>query len=126
MLSSAEVFRLDRGRLRASFDRASTGYESAAGLQARVAAELLERLGVFAFAPRVVLDLGAGTGRVTRELKRRYRRALGIALDLAPGMLREARRHQQGWRRFGRGCAAPRRLPPPRAGADWGFAGPVR
>src|SRR5256885_6268575 len=105
MLSSAEVFRLDRGRLRASFDRASTGYESAAGLQARVAAELLERLGVFAFDPRVVLDLGAGTGRVTRELKRRYRRALVIALDLAPGMLREARRAQQGVPPLQRVCA---------------------
>lgn len=111
MLKPEEVFRLDRGRLRASFDRASAGYESAAGLQARVAAELLERLAVFAFAPSVVLDLGAGTGRVTRELKRRYRRALVIALDLAPGMLREARRHQQWWRRFERVCADALRLP---------------
>jgi len=111
LLKPEEVFRLDRGRLRASFDRASAGYESAAGLQARVAAELLERLAVFAFVPSVVLDLGAGTGRVTRELKRRYRRALVIALDLAPGMLREARRHQQWWRRFERVCADALRLP---------------
>ena len=44
MLEAREVFRLDRARLRASFERASAGYESAAGLQARVAAELLERL----------------------------------------------------------------------------------
>jgi len=56
------------------------------------------------------LDLGAGTGRVTRELKRRYRGALVIALDLAPGMLREARRHQQWWRRFERVCADALRL----------------
>jgi malonyl-CoA O-methyltransferase len=111
LLKPGEVFRLDRGRVRASFDRASASYESAAGLQARVAAELLERLAVFAFEPRVVLDLGAGTGRVTRELKRRYRRALVIALDLAPGMLREARRHQQLWRRFERVCADALRLP---------------
>ena len=111
MLKSGEVFRLDRAGVRASFDRASASYESAAGLQARVAAELLERLAVFAFAPGVVLDLGAGTGRVTRELKRRYRRALVIALDLAPGMLREARRHQRLWRRFERVCADALRLP---------------
>lgn len=111
MADPGGIFRLDRAGVRASFDRASAGYESAAGLQARVAAELLERLAVFAFEPGVVLDLGAGTGRVTRELKRRYRRALVIALDLAPGMLREARRHQQWWRRFERLCADALRLP---------------
>jgi len=122
VLKSAEAYRLDRGRLRASFDRASAGYESAAGLQARVAAELLERLALFALEPRVVLDLGAGTGRVTRELKRRYRRALVIALDLAPGMLREARRHQQWWRRFERVCADALRLPLADASVDVVFS----
>ena len=122
MLKRGEVLRLDRGRLRAAFDRASASYESAAGLQARVAAELLERLAVFAFAPGVVLDLGAGTGRVTRELKRRYRRALVIALDLAPGMLREARRHQQWWRRFERVCADALRLPLADASVDIVFS----
>ena len=111
MAEAGEAFRLDRARLRASFDRASASYESASGLQARVAAELLERLAAFEFAPAVVLDLGAGTGRVTRELKRRYRRALVTALDLSPGMLREARRHQLPWRRFERVCADAMRLP---------------
>ena len=116
------VFRLDRAGVRASFDRASASYESAAGLQARVAAELLERLAVFAFAPGVVLDLGAGTGRVAHELKRRYRRALVIALDLAPGMLREARRHQQLWRRFERVCGDALRLPLADASVDVVFS----
>jgi len=116
------VFRLDRAGVRASFDRASASYESAAGLQARVAAELLERLAVFAFEPGVVLDLGAGTGRVTRELKRRYRRSLVIALDLAPGMLREARRHQQWWRRFERVCGDALRLPLADASVDVVFS----
>jgi malonyl-CoA O-methyltransferase len=115
---SADAFRLDRPRLRAAFDRASAGYEAAAALQARVSAELLGRLAAFEFAPRVVLDLGAGTGRVTRELKRRYPRALVIALDIAPGMLREARRHQGLWRRFARVCADALRLPLTAASVD--------
>jgi malonyl-CoA O-methyltransferase len=117
-----DVLRLDRGRLRAAFDRASAGYEAAAGLQARVAAELLERLTAFEFAPRVVLDLGCGTGRVTRELRRRYRRALVIALDLSPGMLREARRNQPLWRRFARLNADALRLPLADASVDLVFS----
>jgi len=116
------VFRLDRARIRASFERASAGYESAAGLQAQVSAELLERLAAFGFEPRTVLDLGSGTGRVTRELKRRYPRALVIALDLAPGMLREARRHQHLWRRFARVCGDGLRLPLRDASVDLVFS----
>jgi len=122
VVEARELFELDRVRLRAAFERASAGYESAASLQARVGAELLERLAAFAFEPRVVLDLGAGTGRVTRELKRRYPRALVIALDLAPGMLREARRHQHWWRRFERVCADALRLPLADASVDLVFS----
>ncbi len=118
MSEAEKIFRLDRARLRASFERASAGYESAAVLQARVSAELLERLAAFSFSPAVVLDLGAGTGRVTRELKRRYRRAQVIALDIAPGMLREARRHQGLWRRFARVCGDALRLPLASASVD--------
>jgi malonyl-CoA O-methyltransferase len=105
------AFQLDRARLRASFERASRSYEAAAGLQAQVAAELLERLELLRLAPQVVLDLGSGTGRITGELKRRYPRACVIALDLAPGMLREARRHRWPWRRFERVCGDALRLP---------------
>jgi malonyl-CoA O-methyltransferase len=111
MLEPRGPFHLDRARLRASFDRASASYEAAASLQARIAAELLERLELFRFAPGVVLDLGSGTGRATRELKRRYPHARVIALDIAPGMLREARRHQWPWRRFDRVCGDALRLP---------------
>jgi malonyl-CoA O-methyltransferase len=117
-----DAFRLDRERLRAAFDRASAGYEAAAALQARVSSELLERLAAFDFSPRVVLDLGAGTGRATRELKRRYPRALVIALDLSPGMLREARRHQRPWRRFARVCADALALPLAEASVDLVFS----
>jgi malonyl-CoA O-methyltransferase len=105
------AFQLDRARVRASFARASAGYEAAARLQVRVADELLARLGEFRFAPRVVLDLGAGTGRVTRELRRRYPRSQVVALDIAEAMLREARRHLRPWRRFARVCADALRLP---------------
>jgi malonyl-CoA O-methyltransferase len=114
----SEAFRLDRPGVRAAFDRASANYEAAAVLQARVADELLNRLELFKFVPGVVLDLGAGTGRMTSDLKRRYRRALVVALDLAPGMLREARKHQQLFRRFERVCGDAMRLPLADASVD--------
>jgi malonyl-CoA O-methyltransferase len=117
-----EVFQLDRPGVRASFDRASASYEAAAVLQSRVADELLGRLDVFKFQPQVVLDLGSGTGRGTSELKRRYRRALVVALDIAPGMLREARRHQHLFRRFDRICADALRLPLATASVDIVFS----
>jgi malonyl-CoA O-methyltransferase len=116
------AFRLERRLVRAAFERASAGYEPAATLQARVSTELLERLTPFGFAPRALLDLGAGTGRVTRQLRQRYRGALVIALDLSPGMLRVAARHQRPWRRFARVCGDALRLPLASASLDLVFS----
>jgi malonyl-CoA O-methyltransferase len=48
---------------------------------------------------------------MTGELKRRYKRATVVALDIAPGMLREARKHFGVFRRFERVCGDVRRLP---------------
>jgi malonyl-CoA O-methyltransferase len=106
-----DAFQLDRPGIRTSFDRASARYEAAAVLQARVGEELIGRLELFKFQPKVVLDLGAGTGRGSEELKRRFRKSLVVAVDMAPGMLREAQRHQHLFRRFERVCADAMRLP---------------
>ena len=120
--SLPDSFQLDRAGVRAAFDRASATYEATAVLQSRVADELLSRLEPFDFRPQVILDLGAGTGRATTELKRRYRRSLVIALDLAPGMLRQAARHQSLFRRFERVCADAARLPLESASVDIVFS----
>jgi malonyl-CoA O-methyltransferase len=117
-----EDSRLDAAGVRKSFDRASTEYEAAAVLQARVADELLQRLAFFHLTPQVIVDLGAGTGRATAELKRRYRSATVVALDLAPGMLRVARRHQRWLRRFERVCGNVLRLPFADASVDIAFS----
>lgn len=106
-----DAFRLDRPGIRASFDRASSHYDEAAVLQVRVNAELMDRLELFKFQPQVVVDLGSGTGQGAEELKRRYRRSLVVAMDMAPGMLREAQRRQRLFRRFERVCGDAMRLP---------------
>ncbi len=96
------VFGLDRRAITRAFDRASGSYDDAAELQKRVRGELLVRLDELAVAPHSVLDLGAGTGHGSRELKHRYPRALVVAADIAPGMLERARQQSRWRRRFDR------------------------
>jgi malonyl-CoA O-methyltransferase len=116
------LVRLDRGQVRRAFDRASSHYDGAAVLQGRVRTELLARLDLVKLQPAVVVDLGAGTGSASRELRQRYRRALVVALDIALGMLRQARRHSRPWRRFERVCADASRLPLRDASVDLVFS----
>ena len=106
-----DPFLIDGRRVRRSFGRAARGYDSAAMLQARVRAELLERLDVVRLEPAAVLDLGAGTGHASLALKRRYRGSQVVALDLSPGMLAEAGRRQTLLRRFRRVSADAAALP---------------
>jgi len=81
-----------------AFGRASGSYDAAARLQGIVRDELLSRLEGLPVEPTVVLDLGAGTGLATEPLKRRYRKAQVIAMDLADSMLRATRQRSRFWR----------------------------
>ena len=84
---------------------------SGARLQARVGAELLERLQFFRLQPRVIVDLGCGAGAGAAALKRRYPRARVLAIDSAFEMTREAHRQRRFWRRYACLCADGRALP---------------
>lgn len=97
-----KVFELDRRAVARAFDRASGSYDAAAALQERVRNELLGRLDELKVQPRAVLDLGAGTGHASRALKRRFPKALTVAVDIAPGMLERARAQSRWLRRFER------------------------
>jgi malonyl-CoA O-methyltransferase len=97
-MAELDAFRLDKRRLRATFNRAARGYDEAATLQHEVAERMQERLDLIRLTPRTVLDVGAGTGHGSFSLLRRYRRASVLALDLASEMLREIRR-RSGWLR---------------------------
>jgi malonyl-CoA O-methyltransferase len=107
----SDEFFLDPRTVRRSFDRAARTYYRAAAVQREIRTRLLERLDVVRLAPTTVLDLGAGTGHASRELKRRYSSARVIALDLSLGMLRESARQQAFLRRFVPVCADAHRLP---------------
>lgn len=115
-------FVLDSAQVRRSFDRASSEYDRAAILQADVRARLLARLEYVKLTPALIVDAGCGTGHASRALKRLYRRARVIALDIAPGMLQAAGR-QRGWfRRFDRVRADAAHLPFADASVDLVFS----
>lgn len=82
---------LDKRAVRRSFDRAAATYDAAAVLQHEVSRRSLERLDFIRLQPRRILDAGCGTGNAWRGLASRYPGSRLIALDLAPGMLRQAR-----------------------------------
>ncbi len=81
----------DKQWVRASFNRSAPRYEEVAVLQREVGARLLERLPIFTLRPKRILDLGCGTGFLSRGLLSHYPKAQVVSLDLAEGMLREAR-----------------------------------
>lgn len=113
---------LDVRAVRRSFDAACATYDDAAAVQAEIRARLLERLDIVRMRPGVVLDLGAGTGNASRELKKRYPAAEVIALDVSTGMLRQAARQQRLFRRFHRICADAQQLPLRDASVDLVFS----
>lgn len=80
----------DKRQVAASFSRAAASYDSVAELQRAVGAHLLSLLPQGA-APHCWIDLGSGTGHFSRQLQQRYPQALGLAVDIAEGMLRHAR-----------------------------------
>lgn len=102
---------IDRRHVRQAFGRAAMTYEAHAVLQDEVQKRLLERLDDLPLEPQRVLDVGAGTGRGTAALRKRYTRAQTIALDLALPMLQAAGKHRSWLRPFERVCADAEALP---------------
>lgn len=80
----------DKRQVAASFSRAAASYDSVAELQRAVGSQLLERVPP-ELVPRCWIDLGSGTGYFSRALQGRYAEGVGVAVDIAEGMLRHAR-----------------------------------
>lgn len=81
-----------KSRIRAAFSAAASGYEAVAGMQDRVAAGLARRLTRLTLPPGPVLEVGCGTGLLTRRLAA----PLGpqrpvLATDLSPAMVAQTR-----------------------------------
>ena len=89
---------LDRDAIRRSFSAAADSYDAFAFLQREVGTRMLERLDYILTEPKVIVDLGAGTGEHTAALAKRYPRARTYGLDLAEPMLKKMRK-RASWRR---------------------------
>lgn len=87
----SETALIDKRAVRRSFDRAAATYDAAAVLQHEVCRRSLERLQFIRHEPARILDAGCGTGNAWPGLAERFPRASLVALDLAAGMLRQAR-----------------------------------
>jgi len=93
-----DVYRIDKTRVRASFDRAAASYDAAAVLQKEVRTRMLARLDLVKLAPSLILDAGCGTGHASHALAERFPESRVVSLDLALGMLRMTRATRSGLR----------------------------
>jgi len=82
-----------------------------ASVAAQSRAELLERLQYFKLEPQVVVDLGAGPGLGTTELRRKFRGSRLLAIDADFSHALAARRRQRFWRQCDALCAEALALP---------------
>jgi len=102
---------IDKQQARRAFNRAATTYDAVAELQYEIGDRLIERLDYVRLQPKRILDLGAGTGFFSTALRKRYRKADIVALDIAENMLRQVQ-ERAGWFRKPRCvCADAESLP---------------
>jgi malonyl-CoA O-methyltransferase len=78
-----------------NFSMVAQGYDAWATAQAEIARGLVARL-PSAFAPRMMVDLGCGTGLLSSLLVERFPEAELLGLDIAEGMIEVCRRRWEG------------------------------
>ena len=107
----ADAYALDRRLVRRAFEKLAAGYEASSGPDREIGERLLDHLAPVRIAPRLILDLGSGTGGCSRRLLDRYRKAAVVAVDIAAAMLRESRqREPRFWSRQRYACADAEKL----------------
>ena len=105
-----------------SFDRIAANYDRYAALQQEAGRRLLDRVEFRRLEPARILDLGCGSGSTAAALKKTFRKARVLGLDLSPGMLAEARRKSTLTRPFRLLCADMARMPLAARSVDLVFA----
>ncbi|MEE9303909.1 MAG: malonyl-ACP O-methyltransferase BioC, partial [Thiotrichaceae bacterium] len=104
-------FQLDRKKRRHGFEKAAETYDVVAVLQQEIGDRLLQRLDYIKQKPARVLDLGSGTGYISKDLLQRYSKTRVIAVDIAINMLKKTAQHRKWLRKPNVVCAAAEALP---------------
>lgn len=79
---------ISKARVKHSFSSATESYDEHAVLQREIGDRLVNHLEFTKIDPKRILDIGCGTGYVTRLLCQRYKKADVTALDLSEGMVK--------------------------------------
>ncbi len=77
----------DISQVRHSFNAAVASYDDAAVLQREIGDRLIDKLDFIKLQPKIILEVGSGTGYCTAQLKKCYPSSHVIALDIADLML---------------------------------------
>ena len=77
-----------------SFSLAAPTYDQAAFIQKEIGQRLLQRLTMLKMPFKRILDVGSGTGSLTRALQKQYANSHIVGIDLAPGMIQYAKNKQ--------------------------------
>lgn len=118
MDNDQQQYQLDLHEVRRAFDQAAAAYDANTPLQAMVRERVLERLELADRAARCVLDAGCGTGVAIPALAKLFRKAELHALDIAPAMLRVARKRKPWFRKLQLHCADMTAMPLPDSKVD--------
>ena len=79
-------------KIKAEFDLVSDSFDKASVLCPVVGDLMLDRLQIMKFQPEIIVDLGANTGRFTKELIKLYPRAEKVlAVDISEKMLQQTK-----------------------------------
>ena len=97
--------------VRRRFDRAAATFDSADFVHRVTRDGLLSRIEPMSVDARVVVDLGSATGSAIGSLKKRFRAARIIAVDLSAAMLQKALGRRSWFSRFAAVQADARSLP---------------
>lgn len=97
--------------IRRRFDRAATTFDDADFVHAVTREGLLSRLEPLLLQPTAILDLGAATGATGRTLRKRFKRAHIVSLDVSRAMLGAARKNKPWLSRMGFVQGNARQLP---------------